>query len=293
MEPIFTLNKSETLPLTRDLAEQMRDMEPSPTERLIDRKRIEYLKVKAEDGMLVPFQWSKAKVNGNWLRMNGQHSSQMLCDLADEIFPDSMVVHLDEYLVDNRDGLATLFQQFDARRSSRSTVDVAGAYKGLHAQLKDIPLDIAKRGVDGVAYFYKNVQGLPAKGFVGDLKYRVFGREDLWPFLLWLPEIFTLKTPELKRNEIVAGMFATYEANEIACKDFWDKVQSGGDTTEANHPTTTLDAYYVKVKTETDSKKKPRPHELYQSAILAWNAFRNDKTLATIKKLKSDPEVLE
>lgn len=289
MEGIFELKKSETLPLTRELAEEMRVMTPSPTERALDKKRVEYLKGRAEEGLLVPFQWSKARVNGEWMRMNGQHSSEMLCALPDEIFPTSLVVHLDQYSVDNFSGLATLFQQFDARKSSRSSTDVAGAYKGLHQELNPVPLGIAKLGIDGVDYFWKSVQGIPTKA--GDLKYEIFAKQQVWPFLLWLPEIFTIKTPELKRKEIVAAMFATYEANAAAAMEFWKAVQAGGDDTIENHPTLTLDSYYVRAKEETDRKKRPKPHELYQSAILAWNAYREGRTLASIKKVKADPEI--
>lgn len=291
MEKTFALDKTETIQLTRELAEEMRSMTPSPTERAIDPKRVEYLRNRAEAGLLVPFQWAKARVNGTWMRMNGQHSSEMLCALPDDLFPKSLSVHLDHYMVESMDGLSLLFQQFDARRSSRSRTDVAGAYKGLHDELDAVPLEIARLGAEGITYFWKYVLGIPTE--TGDATYAIFKKQEIWPFLLWLPEIFNIKTPELRRKEIVAAMFATYDKNEIGAKSFWKDVQAGGNVSEDNHPTRTLDLFYQSVKEETDRKKRAKPHELYQAGILAWNAFRDGKKLSTIKKVKSDPDVAD
>lgn len=289
MEQVFELKGSETVPLTRGLAEEMRGMKPSPTERALDKNRVAYLKDRAEAGLLVPFTWSKAKVNGEWMRMNGQHSSEMLCGLPEDSFPTELFVHMDEYTVRDYNGLATLFQQFDPRRSSRTPTDVAGAYKGLHKELNDVPLPIAKLGVDGVNYYFKRVLGKLVG--TGDSKYETFGDQNIWPFLLWLPEIFSIKTPELKRPEVVAAMYATFDTNEVGAMSFWKDVAAGGNDATENHPTMTLDEWYKRAKEETDRKKKPKPHEFYQAGICAWNAFRDERALVTIKKVKADPEV--
>lgn len=291
MEANFHLVQSTTVPLTRTLAEQMRDMKPSPTERVLDPNRVKYLKERAEAHALVPFQWAKARINGDWLRMNGQHSSAMLCALDDDLFPKDLFVHLDEYRVDDEDGLTKLFQQFDARKSSRSSTDVCGAYKGLHEELREIPLNIAQLGIQGIVYWKQNVQGIPQPK--GDLIYQAIGEKENWPFLLWLPDVFNIKTPELRKREIVAAMYVTFERNEQAAKAFWKEVQAGGNVNEENHPTRTIDVYYQNAKTETDRRKRPKPHALYQSGILAWNAYREGKKLQTIKALKSDPEPID
>ena len=65
------------------------------------------------------------------LRMNGQHSSNMLCGLNGH-FPKGLKVHIDEYEVPNKPSLALLFRQFDDRKSNRSPSDVASAYQGLY-----------------------------------------------------------------------------------------------------------------------------------------------------------------
>src|SRR5215813_8134371 len=75
------LVKSEVRELTPELAEEFRNLDPSPTERELNPARIRHLKTKAEAGQLVTFHWSVARLGDKRLRMNGQHSSNMLCGL--------------------------------------------------------------------------------------------------------------------------------------------------------------------------------------------------------------------
>src|SRR6516162_3027268 len=134
----FRLVKSEVLPLTLKFAQEFRDLAPSPTERDLDPRHIQMLREKAEAGHLITFLWSRVKLpGGSWMRANGQHSSQMLCEMNGE-FPDNLKVHLDEYEVEGTTGLAMLFRQFDDRKSGRTSADVSGAYQGLYDDLRGI-----------------------------------------------------------------------------------------------------------------------------------------------------------
>ena len=92
---MFTLAKSEVLPLTPDLARQFKDMDPSPTERDLNPARLKMLRDKADKGLLITFNWSTALLGDRRLRVNGQHSSNMLCEL-NGAFPSGLKVHHDE-----------------------------------------------------------------------------------------------------------------------------------------------------------------------------------------------------
>jgi hypothetical protein len=144
----YRLVKSEVRDLTPELAEQFRNLEPSPTERELNPARIKHLKTKAEAGQLVTFHWSVAKLGDKRLRMNGQHSSNMLCGLNGH-FPKGLKVHIDEYEVPNKASLALLFRQFDDRKSNRSPSDVASAYQGLYDGLHDVPKGAGENGRRG------------------------------------------------------------------------------------------------------------------------------------------------
>jgi hypothetical protein len=108
--------------LTRELAQKYHDMEASPTERELNPGRVKHLTTKIEKGLAVSFCWASATVEqvGKQLRMNGNHSSSALVGLNGG-FPDNLFVHLDEYEVEDIQGLALLFRQFDDRKSSRSS----------------------------------------------------------------------------------------------------------------------------------------------------------------------------
>jgi hypothetical protein len=156
----FRLVNAEVKDLTPEVAEQFRNLEASPTERSLDESRIKHLREKAEAGQLVTFNWSTAKFGARILRMNGQHSSNMLCSLNGD-FPKNLKVHFDTYEVDSPESLAILFRQFDDRKSGRTPGDVSGAYQGLYNDLHEVPRASAKLAVEGVAYFRTKVEGLP------------------------------------------------------------------------------------------------------------------------------------
>jgi hypothetical protein len=70
------------------------DLDHAPKRRV--RCESAHLKTKAEAGQLITFHWSVARLGDKRLRMNGQHSSNMLCGLNGH-FPTGLKVHLDEY----------------------------------------------------------------------------------------------------------------------------------------------------------------------------------------------------
>ena len=276
---MFRLEKSETKPLTRDLAEKFHTLTPSPTERSFDETRAKILREKAAAGQLIAFNWATAKFGDKEFRMNGQHSSAVLCELSAQ-FPEGLKVHLDEYKVDNKEGLALLFRQFDNKKSGRTPTDVAGAYQGLFDALKDVPRGAAKLAVEGVNWYRRAVEGLPAAS--GDEVYTLFGDESLHSFVRWIGDIFSVKTPELRRLTIVAAMYGTFITNEGEARKFWREVSRGGMEFEDNHPTTVLDTFF---KDLIEDKKKLglKQGNLYQAAVYAWNAFREDKTISSVK----------
>ena len=276
---MFRLVSSETKPLTLELAERFKALPPSPTERAFSEARAKMLREKANHGELVAFNWAQAQLGDKTFRMNGQHSSTILCELNGK-FPEGLQVHLDTYEVDNRQGLALLFRQFDPRGSGRSPTDVAGAYQGLQEELNNVPLSAAKIAVEGVAWYDKHIEGLPAPK--GDDVYTLFAKTGLHDFIRWIGDVFSIKTPELRRQTVVAAMYGTFEKNEEKAREFWKDVSRGGREFEENHPTTVLDAF---LKTIAEDKRKYdlRAGNFYQACVYAWNAYRDEKTITTIK----------
>jgi len=275
----FRLLRSEVKERTRELAEEFRNLEPSPTERELNPSRLRHLRQKAEDGRLISFHWASAVMNGKRLRMNGQHSSTMLCELNGD-FPKGLRAHIDEYEASDPNGLAMLFRQFDDRKSGRSSSDVAGAYQMLNPELQGVPRPVAKLGIEGVVFWRRHIMGAPVRS--GDDQYSLFDETGLHDYLIWLGDIFSIKTPELRRPPITAAMYATFTTTESAARQFWATVAAGGDGFEDNAPATVLDAW-LKAAKEGEMKVEPKPAEFYQGCIYAWNAYREAKTIAQVK----------
>jgi hypothetical protein len=276
----FRLLNSETRKLTRALAEEFHAMEPSPTERELDRKRVEHLRGKADKGHLVTFQWSVAKLGNRRVRMNGQHSSTMLTEL-NGAFPEDLTVHLDEYEVDSEFALASLFRQFDDRKSSRNARDVAGAYQMLFEPLRDVPRPSAKLAAEGITWYRRFVEGVQAAS--GDDQYELFNQTGTHAFIRWIGEVLSIKTPELKKAPLIAAMYAGFIASDGDARKFWNDVARGGVEYEDDAPATVLDSWLKALKEEKNGLK---PGQYYQGAIFAWNAFREGKPIT--KSIKYD-----
>jgi len=276
----FKLVSAQSVPLTKELAKEFNAMAPSPTERGIDPKRLKHLEEKARHGQLVTFHWSRAKYKGKAIRMNGQHSSTMLCQLNGD-FPNGLFAHIDDYEVDSEKDLALLFRQFDDRKSSRNTLDISGAYQGLVDVLREVDRKSAKMAIEGITWYLRVVEGVPGLPS-GDDVYQQFNETRYHTFIQWIGDLFNIKTPEMKRTHIVASMYATFIANEAEARRFWEQVARGGQPYEDKDATTALSAWYIKVKNR-EMREPPKPAEMYQAGIFAWNAYRSEKPVTSLK----------
>lgn len=282
----FRLLNSETRPLTIELAREFRDMPASPTERELKPQRLKMLADKAKDGNLIAFHWATAKYGDRVVRVNGQHSSVMLSNLNGE-FPHGLVAHVDHYEVDNVDGLAVLFRQFDDPKSTRNTLEVAGAWQGLVEELAEVKKPHAKLAIDG--YWWHELQivgGIPSLGgnpVKKDDRYALFNREDLHEFVKWVDEVMTIKTPELNHAAVVAAMYATFSRNETVAREFWVNVARGGPQFVENAPEALLDEWLKRMTTKATKDPNVKPGGFYQACIYAWNAHREEAQIKTIK----------
>jgi hypothetical protein len=277
----FRLIKSETVPLTRELAEEMRTMKPSPTERELSTKRVDYLRDRLRAGVFHPPHWVKAIVKGEEkpVRCNGQHTSDMLSKLNGE-FPKGLVAHVDTFECDDISALALLFRQLDPRQSARTADDVSHAYQGLESDLNQVPPHVAKLGVEAIIWHRKRVEGLAVPR--GDDQYTVFHEWEIHPFLIWLSQVLSLKTPEMNIGSVVASMYGAFRIDANAANLFWKEVARGGEEDESTTASAILDNWLMKRK---QGEIWVSPLEMFQGCGFAWNAFRQNKE---IREIKSD-----
>ncbi len=288
---MFRLLRAEVHDLTPEFAQAFHTLEPSPTERALDNSRLRHLREKAIARQLITFHWAKARFQDRWIRVNGQHSSQMLVELNDA-FPVGLRVHVDEYEVSDSQGLALLFRQFDDRKSGRSSADVAGAYQNIVPELHDVPRQIGKLAVDGVTWYRGHIEKDPTTQR-GDNQYTLFHEFALHDFIKWMGDIFSIKTPEMRPRGVVAAMYASFSAHPNEARKFWESVARGGAEYDDTAPATMLDQW---LKAIADDKKKHKGEaltdpQIYQGCIYAYNAHRKGQPLKTIKfDFKTHPE---
>lgn len=277
----FHLVDSSCEELTAEIAIKFRDMEPSPTERELDPKRVHHLRNKLDNGLAVTFHWAVAIIAGREYRMNGQHSSTLLASLEDD-FPSGLYVHIDRYEVNSVDGLALLFRQFDDRKSARGPSDIAGAYQGLHTEIRDLSRSKCKIALQGVAYHQKNVIGSAMPS--GDDLWKCFERSQYYSFYRWVDSLLSTKTRELKKVEVLAAMYATRDTNPEASDKFWELVAKGGpDDGDENHPATRLDQWLLDQKLVTDVAKKMKPANFYQACVSCYNAYVEGREVKRVR----------
>lgn len=285
MNAQFRLIESKTVPLTRDFLDLFLGFPASPTERYCDPKRVAHLKAKYEAGLWGPCQWATARVGDAEFRVNGSHSSAMLEALEGRL-ADGLVVHWDRFDVRSLDGLAMVFRQYDDRKSSRTSADIAGAYQGLEEPLRESPRAPAKLAAEAVTWWRNHVERSPTA--TGDDRYTLFHEAALHPFIRWVSaDIFGARVPELAKEAVVAAMFVTFETNEVEARSFWGRVSRGGDEYQEGAPDRVLsDWLRAALAKETPEFSKIGPGQLYQGSIHAWNAYRRGE--ASIKSIRHD-----
>lgn len=281
---MFKLVKSETLDLTPDLAKEFSSMEASFTERDLNEAHVSHLLAKAETQRLITFQWAVTTIDelqGRKVRMNGQHSSTMLTRLNGS-FPKGLKVHMDEYHCETVDDAQLLFRQFDDKKSVRTSFDVSAVYQRKYEALRDLDPGTVKTAVEAVAWFRKSIE--KSDNPKGDDQYQYIHDLTLHPFYQWFAGMFaTSKLGHLNRKGVTGAMFGTFLANPEQAKVFWAEVKNGGKEFEDNAPTTMLDKTLDQIKAQKTAKTIGSQKKFFFGCGYAWNAFRADKKINSIR----------
>jgi hypothetical protein len=279
----FHLLSSEVLNVTPELVKDFRAIPAAPTERELREERVTHLTEKIDRDLCVTFHWVTAEVNKTIKRINGQHSStalwRVMANRGDENpLPKELKVHREHYKVDNDEWLAMLFRQFDDRTSGRTPLDISGVYQGVYPELAIVDRRIGKLSIDGYVWYVRFVEGAPVR--TGDDVYSLFNDHSLYPVLLWINELLVGRCSEIKQPPIIAALIGTFMANESAARSFWRNVINVPGSEDSITPHSLLSDWLIQIK--AGKIERPKPANIYQGCILAWNASRIGKTITTI-----------
>jgi hypothetical protein len=300
--PAWRRVSSETVILdrkaARDFAARHHGLPNSPSEREIDPGRKKELQERIAAGAAVPFSWATVLYERTTYRMNGQHSSAALLEFPGNL-PEELVFHVDAYEALAKEGMARLFQQFDARWSSRSRLDVSGAYQGLERDIAKCDRKTMKLAIEGVAFYRRSIERIPllsreGKPIGGDELFDLFFETALHPFLKWFDTLISRKTPEMKLEGVAGAMFVTFQKSESGAREFWRNVAKNNITDE-NDPAGMLEKELSENIGNPDRSKRLKSGPLYGKSIKAWNAFRaGDKVKSLVyRPEKGFPEVAD
>ncbi len=263
----------------RQFAEKHCNLPHSPTERPLAKKRVEMLQQRIAQGAAIPFFWAVVSFEGATYRMNGQHSSHAIHEFPGHV-PEDLAFHCDKYAAKNAEGMGHLFRQFDARWSSRSKGDVAGAYQGLMKEIAACDRKHAKFAIEGVIWHRREIDHLPTGS--GDDAYILLLNPVYSPFIKWIDEILAKKATELRYQGVIAAMYACFLKSESASRDFWLTVAMN-NLSDASEPAALLSHELQESDEAKDAKDRLRVGELYGKSIVAWNAFRDKQKLPALR----------
>lgn len=261
-------HSTKIVPLTRELVDNTLHAPRCKGERKLQRKRLGFLGKRLTEGLFYPPRWSFASFNGTRYRMNGQHSSKILSEASEELFPHDMVAIIDEFQVDNDQDLADLFAQFDAKASSRTRGEVVNAHGRIHTEYEGLSQTQLTACATGIVYGLLN--GEEVRTIPDEDRGRYL--HEYVDFVIWVNEF--IKVRKLLRGPVIGAMFRTYASDKYAALTFWRWVR------DENHPqvthSTRVLAEFLKMYPDKKHKKAFawNSRAFYVKCLHAWNAYR-------------------
>ena len=270
---MFQHIENTTVQLTRDYVHWFCDLPTFRGDRSYatkkGRSRILWLRKLLEEGKFYPPKWAITDFEGVTYRVNGGHSSQMLLQCEDGVFPPRMVANIDRFGCESPHDLADLFDQFDPKNSVRSTLDKVIMHKSVTTKLSETKPTSINRALSGVAAIMCEF------GELGRLEEEerirlIHANEE---YLAWAVQYTGRR--EFAIAGVCAALFATYHKNNENAEVFWDGVRDG--TGETTCPTRRLQMF-LKTRMFPPEKDKWNTRAIYVKCIHAWNAFHRGTT---------------
>src|SRR5262249_29824469 len=121
---MYRLKSVNKCTLTNELAHEFANMKPLPGERNLDPGHVEKLRALTTRKLFRDGTWDSAVIGEIRYRANGQHSSVMLSNLAEEEFPAQVSVVITEWELTDLNDAPALFDRFDPRACVRTIPDI-------------------------------------------------------------------------------------------------------------------------------------------------------------------------
>lgn len=231
------------------------------------QNRCDWLQAKIDDGTFYSPTWSTAVLRGRLYRVDGGHSSLMLESLNGE-FPAGMLVAIRRFQCESEIDMAYLFDQFDHRKSLRSMADKINCHKAIEQAVSEISVTHIRVILGGLAY---SLCGCGEERTL-DEDERVKLLHEYSEFIVWANSYVGPKF--MKRNGVVAAMYATHQRNASLATAFWDEVVNASNPDNENG-SRKLNAFLVTTSVNhTTQSHSWDARAFFCKSIHAYNAWR-------------------
>lgn len=267
--------------LTPSLAEKHQAMEHLEGDRDVTsttgKNRIKWLDTKLQNKQFFTPTWAVALLNDKWYRVDGGHSSAMLCN-ANGHFPSDKQVLLRRFECASLEDLTDLYNQFDNSKSRRTLADKAKASASIHGNIKDIRATWITKAIAGIVFYLSDgsIQKL-------DEDERIAYIHSDADFIEWA-HVY-VKTKHMGSPGAIAAMYRGHSADPNLTTEFWDMVKDESHP-NPDHPTRLLSRYLQECHFKGNNRRVVAnshfysPRARYCKSIHAWNAWQHNQTTA-------------
>jgi len=275
--------------LTPELALKFRLMTPTRRERKMSEERLEkYQKLLDNDKFVWHWcHWVTAycREDRTLYRVNGQHTSQLACNLFESGKNTHRVIVVERWEVDTVDEVLDIYLMLDSVKGSRKLGDMITAISGEISGLENANQVWLGQVTAGVSMALQHMKELPSKLEVED---RAILPRTWHEFYRWV-EYIGLKVDKKRyaKAAVVAAMFLVWRKDVDLAYEFFKPFF---DTSmELSGTRRLLD---VVVRSSIDQGKADRK-DLFYRCIIAFNAWNRGIELKIIKLLPDHPPKLD
>jgi hypothetical protein len=249
---------STLVPLTRELAQQFKDMQAVPGERPLRQSRVTFFLNHLRHKTFASPNWAKAFIEktGQEFRADGQHTSNALATCDEALFPAGLSVTVSTYRLTSMDDLADLFDLFDNPQSARTNAEKLGIYIADYEEFQGKDRTFLNNIAHGIDYFLRDAIAAGRQGVTvfGQRQHGLYYHDSAHrEFALWLYPLREAKHSWMfNKQGIVAEIFADWQSHSELAQRFWQEVM-----TESN-PDVEDETRELGTTLRDWSKKQPR-----------------------------------
>lgn len=236
------------------------------------------------------FMWnhvilSMAILDGEYFRLNGQHTCWMRVNIPEDRDPAKLMVRLVTYRVQDSSDLRALYSTFD-RNAPRTASHIARVMLMDNAAGEGIP----------TSYIGKLMAGFKVHFSPKTSKSRLMGHDE-WIGMVSknYPALFNMvgrfyqihanENKFLGRAGVLGAVFSTFEKSVRASDDFWTPVCNGIGLSAKTDARWKLRDWLIghAVSVEAIHSKKTSTEETYRICIQAWNRWRAGENVSMLR----------